>query len=139
MKEQAIICDIDGVLVEYVEYPSNDDFYKNIKEYVIIPVMVDLVDLLSYQYKILFVTARQEEYREFTYNQLAPIFCYDDSKFDLYMRKQKDLRSTDDIKQDLLKELLQKYDIKLAIDDDPFNIMMYKRNGIPTMEFNQNQ
>lgn len=79
-----------------------------------------------------FITARSEEIRGVTRMKLMN--CLNINCFDLYMRKLGDKRPSDIIKEDILcNEILPKYTVLFALDDDIKNCEMYVQHGIPVL------
>lgn len=80
----------------------------------------------------IFITARSEEIREVT--RMAIIKCLNTIHFSLYMRKLGDKRSSEFIKEEILyDEILPKYAVLFALDDDIKNCVMYAKYGIPAL------
>ena len=52
----------------------------------------------------------------------------------LLMRKEKDDRSSPEVKLDLLRDLIESgYEPKLALDDDPRNLLMFWEQKVPSI------
>lgn len=93
-------------------------------------------DLISCFYKIhvvpIFITARSEEIREITNTILSNLFL--DKPFELYMRKLDDRRPSDVVKEEILQnEIIPRFDVQFALDDDIKNCEMYVQHGIPVL------
>lgn len=79
-----------------------------------------------------FITARSEEIREVT--RMKIMNCLNTNLFYLYMRKLNDKRPSDIIKEEILyDEILPKYTVLFALDDDIKNCVMYAKYGIPAL------
>ncbi len=142
------IMDIDGVYTDAREwekvipkentregwdyYGSKVNLSKPNKE--IINIAKGLQKLLP----IIFITSREDRgsMREFTEHEIR---TYSDGEINigthnkLFMRKNNDLRSSAEVKQELLDEVKkQGYKPVLAIDDSKENIDMFEENGIAT-------
>ena len=129
---KAIICDLDGTLITNPEWDGDlDKFYLNIldgfpNEWCVLL----LKGFAKLGIKIIFITARNEKSRSQTVFQLNSWF---DFNYELYMRGREDLREDYIIKEEYVKELLEKYDIILSIDDNPDNCIMFQ-NYFPTLQ-----
>lgn len=151
IKQKAIICDIDGVLLdtehifEQIEKAGLsgsekwDYFNRHANDYdvEIDPRVVEMLDVLSKDFQIIFMTARSEEIWKQTRAKIAQaIGLYSSSifNFDLAMRGQNDKRTSAEVKADLLKKAQRFFDIVFAIDDDSENCEMFAQNGILTLQ-----
>lgn len=125
MKNKAIICDLDGTLIDcshrrhFVEGEKKDwkSFLdpENIKKDTIHKWCHELIIAMKDQgYKILFVTGRSESTREVTNNSIPfPFF-----QADLFMRKDLDYRQDSVIKKEIYHEHIEpNYDVLFCIDD----------------------
>ena len=127
----AIICDIDGVLIENPLWDGNlETFYANILDGIGNEWCIKLLESLVLNgVKIVFLTARSERYRGHTKTQLDLWFGY---PYELYMRGAEDEREDYLIKQDFVDYLKNKYDILFCIDDNPKNCEMFAKT-FPTL------
>jgi hypothetical protein len=128
---KAIICDIDGVLIENPDWNGDlETFYKNILDGVGNEWCIYLLKGLVLQgIKILFVTARNERCRRQTKMQLDFWFgC----RYELFMRGEDDIREDYLVKQDYIDEIKRKYDVLFCIDDNPKNCEMFFKE-FPTL------
>lgn len=127
----AIICDLDGVLVCNPDWDGDlETFYNNIFTGFAVEWCVKLLECLAYQkIKIIFLTARDEKCKAHTRHQLESWF---DFPFELYMRKSGDVRDDYIVKEDYVKELSELYNILFCMDDNLENCNMFK-NYCPTM------
>lgn len=146
MKKDAIICDIDGVLVDtsWIFDKTDDmttdekwDFFNRNANNSGNKTNLDLVmilDKLKYfaGYQILFVTTRSDIIYKPTLLMLKRLFV--SNHFELYMRREGDLSPSYEVKQKILNDIREKYNIVCAIDDDRDNCEMFKNNGITTMQ-----
>lgn len=152
VRQLAIICDIDGVLLD------TEHIFKKIDELGLtgsskweyfnrhangLEVEADgrVVAILSafanVGYKIIFVTARSVEIWKHTRAKIDLIIGqYSDFIFpyELAMRGVTDYRSSEEVKQDILNDISSDYDIICAIDDDAKNCEMFVKNKILTMQ-----
>lgn len=132
MKNKAIICDLDGTLITNDCWNGEyETFYDHIKEGRPTRWCSTLLKCLSWQnIKIIFITARDQKCNSITRFQLDSWF---DFPYELYMRKDGDLREDYIIKEEYLKEILNRFDILFCIDDNMKNCEMFKEY-IPTLK-----
>lgn len=151
MKKKAIICDIDGCLLDtgfiFKEIEAQgltgsekwDYFHKkaNLDE---VKFNIALSEILygfyDQGFDIILLTARSEEIRnqtrsKITYENILAGFNY---KFTLYMRHLGDCSPSHESKAKYIDFLKAKYSIVLAIDDDDANCKMFNENNILTMK-----
>ncbi len=146
--KQAIICDIDGCLIdtawiwneiEQKELIGNDmwnffDAHANSPlSKAHYPLIKILQQALSKDNELIFLTARSEAIREDTRNRLAGIIY--DRDFILLMRPHGNDDSSAVVKEVHLIELLKNYEINLAIDDEQQNCEMFEKYGIPAIRW----
>lgn len=151
MKKKAVICDIDGVLLDSehifdkineLGLSGNDKweyFNRHANDYdvEIDQRIVDALEALSNNFQIVFMTARSVEIWKQTRAKIAQaIGLYADSIFDyeLCLRGSNDKRTSVEVKAELLKDVQERYDVVFAIDDDPANCEMFAQNGILTLQ-----
>lgn len=126
----AIICDLDGTLINNPNWNGNlEEFYEHILEGEPIEWCYKLIKCLAKEYKIIFITARDEKCRNKTEVQLDTLFPFE---YMLYMRKPKDKRADYIIKEEYMQILKNKYNILFCIDDNMRNCIMF-RNYIPSL------
>lgn len=81
--------------------------------------------------KIIVVTARPEQYKERTINQLKKFNC----KFDaLIMRPKNDLQSSASLKKSIILMLMKHNNIIAALEDRDDVIRVYQKLGIETLK-----
>ena len=149
-KKNAIICDIDGCLLntekifeEILQKKLKGDkkwdyFHKFANEPSHAIKNTKLIEFLicasKNNYEILLVTARNEVIYKETFRYL-----YDnkDEVFDfkLFCRKYNDYRPAWIVKEEITKKLLKEYNITIAIDDEISNCQMFESLGILTVRF----
>lgn len=142
-KKKAFIFDIDGTVADsemrhlYLENIARGDwswFTNRIPHFEPIKASVDmLLSLKKLKYKIIFVTVRGEKDREKTIEWLKRYNLYDD---ELYMRpdESKTLKDYEE-KEIHLVNLLERYDIAGAVDDNAQCLLMFRKYGISTFHF----
>ena len=144
-KTKAVLFDLDDVLfhtnpifarAEKMNL-SGDDlwqyFHEEVHKCPVNSWCRELIIALEYSKIIpIFITARSEEIRGVT--RMAIMGCLNTIHFGLYMRKLGDKRPSDIIKEEILyDEILPKYAVLCALDDDIKNCVMYAKYGIPAL------
>lgn len=152
IKQKAVICDIDGVLldtahifdrIEKAGLQGNDkwDFFNrhaNDYDVEIDSRVIEMLEVFALRgFRIIFMTARSSEIWKQTrakietsiaqYAQVS--FC-----FELAMRDEPDTRPSNEVKQDLLNKAQEFYSILCAIDDEDENCEMFAKNNILTLK-----
>lgn len=151
MKKACIICDIDGVYTDSKEWnkhiPTNikdREGWTNFLRYSNLckpnKPMILVLNMLSKVFPILFVTSREnfgnmrkitkKQIREFSGGAInvGPL-C----KHKLLMREANDFREAHIVKEEILKrDILPFYYPLMAIDDEPSNVEMFRKNNILT-------
>lgn len=79
---------------------------------------------------VLVATARKESWRFHTLLWLREQGIEHDA---IYMRGLYDDRKDYDVKADLLRSIQRRYDVRLAVDDNPNVIRLWREHGIPTV------
>ena len=152
MKEKAIICDIDGVILD------SSQVFKEIEELGLkgdakwdyfdwhanglrVFTNKEMVELIYTYYcvgiTIVFLTARSERIKNLTAFRLYQDFKLYDCElenFDLLMRSEGDYSPSAEVKEKHLMELKKKYEILCAFDDDESNCEMFRKNNILTFK-----
>lgn len=155
MKEKAIICDIDGVILdssqvfkeideqgltgdakwEYFDRHANGPHVYPEKR------MIEIIhNFYEKGYKIIFLSARSERIEKETAQRLIQEFLYYQEStfkifdFELLMRPEGDYSPSAEIKEKHLKDIKEKYGIICAFDDDDSNCAMFERNNILTFK-----
>lgn len=142
-KEDAVIFDIDGVLLD-TEYIFKeilslklkgdakwDYFIKHCNSERTQPFknILNLWLHLSQRYKIFISTARNEKCRKETFLKLAKS-CFFINENCLLMRKNGDYRSALEVKKEHLTQILKNFNVLFFVDDDLANCQMAKELGI---------
>lgn len=152
MKEKAVICDIDGVILdssqvfkEIEEQGLTGDakweyFDRHANGLHVYPEkrMIEIIHNFYEQgYRIVFSTARSIRIAKETVERIGEEFIrynLDVDCFDVAMRPEDDYSPSAEVKEKHLKELKEKYNILCAFDDDDSNCAMFERNNILTFK-----
>ena len=144
-KTKAYICDIDGCLAdselrdffkEQIEKNDFSWFEVRIPDFPPIESMTRLVFALKNEHRIVYLTARSSSYRRATIKWLKKFLLWDNV---LFMRPDNNRDKDYVVKEVLLKQILEKYDVVGAIDDNAQCVDMYRQYGIPTYHFSFNK
>lgn len=141
MKE-AIIIDIDGTIIDSSRAQAiwgsnpNTDFNDIMKTTMLDPPnkwCVEIVgDMISQGKHVIFLTARDEEYRSITKQWLQTHVGY--HGYTLLMRAIGDNRNDCLIKTDIFyKEIFHSYNVLFAIDDKASVVDMWRNLGVPAL------
>lgn len=130
----AIICDLDGTLAIH-NGRSPYDIEKCDTDIPDQTVLAILGSLTSYQHhtKLLFVTGREEKYREKTLTWLKK---HGPTWIDaLWMRPTGDMREDSIVKQEIYeREIKGKYNVGFILDDRNRVVEMWRRNGLKCLQ-----
>lgn len=135
----AVIFDVDGTLVDVssvrhhvMQSPKRFDLFHG--EAIDCPPHPEAVELTHAAREagraVLIVTARREAWRFHTLLWLHEQGIEHD---DIYMRGDRDHRKDYDVKADILAMIRRRYDVRLAVDDNPAVIRLWREHGIPTI------
>ena len=150
MKQKAIICDIDGCLLDTsriyneanergivgAEFFNFFDRRANNPKYAIKnSAMFDLVNFFKKEgYTVIILTARTIKIQSETYQYLTEGCKALPKDIIMVSRLISDYGLPDYmVKENKLEALRKDYDIRLAIDDNPYNLEMFRRNNIETV------
>ena len=152
MLKKAIICDIDGVLLETKHIfeeiekanltgASKWDYFNrraNDHDVEVDTRVIEILETFANQgYKILFVTARSAEIWKQTRAKIDMAigqYAQNIFEYSLAMRGTDDFNASDCVKAELLQQIQEKYDVLFAIDDDKSNCDMFRKNNILTLQ-----
>lgn len=152
MREKAIICDIDGVILDSSQVFKEIDeqgltgdakweyFDRHANGLHVYPEkrMLEIIyDLYQFGLRIIFLTARSVRIEEETVLRILKdfrLFGMPIRNFRMRMRPEGDYSPSADVKEKHLIELKKKYDILCAFDDDDSNCEMFRRNNILTFK-----
>jgi len=152
MKQKAIICDIDGVLldtehiferIETAQLTGRDKwdyFNRHANEHDVVADsrVIEILEAFSERgFRIIFLTARMNEIESETKAKIdASIGLYAEKIFPylILTRPTKNVEPSNKVKEVWVELLREKYDIFCAIDDDPENCEMFAKQNILTMQ-----
>jgi len=152
MKQKAIICDIDGVLldtehiferIETAKLTGEDKweyFNRHANEHDVVADsrIVELLEAFNEQgFRIIFLTARVQKIESQTKAKIdISIGQYAKKIFPylLLSRPSNNVESSSKVKQIWVDLLREKYDIYCAIDDNSENCEMFVKNNILTLQ-----
>jgi phosphoglycolate phosphatase-like HAD superfamily hydrolase len=140
-KKDAVIFDIDGTLADithrlhYVtgEQKNYDDFNSLCVGDIPKKDIIDLLKIFSYKYLIVIVTGREEKWRIVTKDWLD-LHIGIPYVYPLRMRRTGDHRPDYIVKEEILQNLNQFYNIKFAVEDRDQVVEMWRRNGITCLQ-----
>lgn len=138
----AVIVDVDGTLVDvtgvrhYVlDDPRRKDFHHFHLGAAYCPPVDGTIESVQAMaragFKVIVVTARARQWEYLTRIWLRKWGVPHD---ELHMRRNGDMRGDVLVKAEILARLREKYDIRLAYDDNPSIIALWEREGIPVIE-----
>lgn len=145
-KPEAVIFDVDGTLcnVESIRHmvilghpdnPGYRDFDRFHKASVWCPPNPNIVELAWKHHMagktVMVVTARRERYRRYTEGWLR---SHQVPYHELHMRRDDDGRADHIIKREILEQLRIRYDVVLAVDDNPSVLQVWRDEKIPVVE-----
>lgn len=135
-KKKTILCDIDGTVALIGDRSPFEwqkvDLDKPINQ--VLDVLKALQKAMNY--KLVFVSGRDEECREKTETWLKEVAQI--SFEALYMRKNKDYRGDFLVKEEIYHTILKnKYNIAFVIDDRPQVVKVWKQLGLFVFDVNQ--
>jgi len=155
MKQKAIICDIDGVLldtqhifkrIETAQLTGRDKwdyFNRHANEHDVVADsrIIELLESFAEKgFRIIFLTARMNEIESQTKAKIdASIGMYAEKIFPylLLTRPTANAEDSHKVKEVWVNLLREKYDIYCAIDDEKENCEMFAKNGILTFQVNK--
>jgi Zn ribbon nucleic-acid-binding protein len=138
-KRQAAIFDVDGTLVDVTSIrhhvmgtPKRFDLFHG--GAIDCPANAPVVDLLRLCREsglaIIIVTARNEQWLYHTLLWLEENGIEHD---EIFMRGHKDQRPDYEVKSDILRKIEQRFNVRLAVDDNPSVIRLWEERGIQTV------
>lgn len=146
-KPSAIICDLDGTLALFEHHRGPYDASKCADDKVcaeVRTVLDDFYDCLADRRqgqddKIIFVSGREEKYREPTVTFLQK-YNYWPYQYALFMRATGDTRPDDIVKRELFDQHIKdKYYVEFVIDDRPRVVRMWRKLGLFVFQVNDKE
>jgi hypothetical protein len=145
---RAILVDIDGTIAlnnsgrpwygEGYEKRIYEDDVNDAVNSVITYLIEDGDDMTPFAEHILFVSGRMEAGRAETVRWLTRKARQYRNDYTLLMRRDKDTRSDVEIKTEIYNEHIRGvYDVRLALDDKPELINLWRSLGIPAWQVNE--
>lgn len=142
---RALIVDLDGTfaLNESGRPWYGPGFEERVREDDVNEVVEEVIDALlaaGVVQTVLFVTGRMEVARTNTELWLneGPGYVVGDAIFELFMRKDRDFRADEIVKREIYDEHIRRvYDVRLALDDKPSLIDLWRSLGIPAWQVNE--
>lgn len=139
MTPEAVIFDVDGTLADVSgvrHYVLDNPRHKNFDAFhaaaSYVPANDDVVALAHEQHalgrSIVVVTARSERWRYRTATWLQKWRIPHDH---LLMRRAGDQRKDVEVKREILAKIRRRYEVVLAVDDNPSVIALWEDEGIP--------
>lgn len=146
MRRSAIIIDLDNtilntepifkeILIQELKGDAKWDYFCancNREDIEVIKGFRDFYRVLTNALPLAIIvsTARNEKCRQATIEKLTKEHIIFDH---LYMRKDGDYRSSAEVKEEHLKEIMESYEVAAFVDDDLSNCEMAKRLGVFAM------
>jgi len=130
----AIICDLDGTLAKIIDRSPYEAKYETD-----VP-RESLTSLLRAHYfhyndKIVFVSAREDQYREKTIDWLRNTANFWDLAFDLIMRKTEDFRNDAIVKEEIYENQIKpNYNVRFVLDDRDRVVQMWRDKGLDCLQ-----
>ena len=142
-KPTAFIWDIDGVIADSIRDAFKLDFMQGdfskfeaeIPNFDTFEWAIELTRLLSKsgKHKLLFITARNEGYRKSTETWLKAQLKLRKEDYELHMRPFADRRPDVQLKATILPDVLSRYEVLAAFDDNLDNAKLYSYFGIKSL------
>lgn len=141
-RQKAIICDLDGTLINiehrrhFVEGEKKDwkSFLhpENLRQDTVNNWCRFIINRVANDVKILYVTGRSENLRQVTKDWCIEHVC----RFNfLFMREEGDYRQDAIIKEDIYKQYIEpQYDVVFCIDDRKSVVDMWRRLGLVCLQ-----
>lgn len=121
------LCDIDGTLACHTPHRGPYDEHL-VHLDTALPTVKVIRSLLHEEYKVIFFSGRTDKCKEATSDWLE---YHLNEVPELYMRKQRDFRSDDIVKEELYNEHIKgKYNVLGVFDDRPKVVRMWRKLGL---------
>lgn len=145
---RALLVDIDGTMAlnnsgrawygdDYEKRVYEDDVNEAVNG--VVTYLIDAEgDWTPFAEHILFVSGRAEIGRQETMRWLIDKAKQYPQDYTLLMRKDRDFRSDVEVKTEIYNEhILGKFDVRLALDDKPELVTLWRSLGIPAWQVNE--
>lgn len=120
----AVLCDLDGTLAIIPSWANKYD--RDCRQDILCLPVRHVIDMLTPQNRIIFMSGRDEKYRAFTEEWLS---MHDIGYNALFMRPAGDKRGDQFVKADLFREhVLGKYNVRFVLDDRPKVVRMWRHD-----------
>jgi len=140
-----VIVDIDGTIADishrkkYVENVLKKDwvkFFEGVKDDKPIKNIIELVDILSLEYNIVFCTGRGEKLRYLTEQFIQRQFEYISiSNCKILMRSENDRRKDIEVKPELLRKAgISKNEVAFILEDRDSVVKMWRKLGFTCLQ-----
>ena len=127
----AIIVDIDGTIAQKSPLRGHYDWDKVCLDSPRELIISLLSQFIEKGYHIIFLSGRMETCYDETYMWIQEYINVEREMFTLYMRKEDDMRKDRLVKQEFFwNEIADNWNVKLAIDDRPTIVRLWKDIGI---------
>jgi predicted kinase len=128
-KEAAIMVDIDGTLAKMINRGPYD--WLRVEEDEAMGRIVELVNVLSDEFRIIVMSGRDAVCRQQTINWLDKHIFFDN----LFMRPEKDMRADNIVKAELFNDHVRdNYDVKFVLDDRQQVVDMWRAMGLTCLQ-----
>jgi acid phosphatase class B len=141
MKKNIIVVDIDGTItkvsdrLKYLQQKPKDwdSFYEHCDEDEPVMEIIDMVDILSERYKIVFCTGRRESVREKTQEWMNDFFINIDDPI-IIMRPNNDYRHDTEMKPELLQKYVDLEDVSFVLEDRNSMVQKWRELGLTCLQ-----
>jgi acid phosphatase class B len=141
MEKNIIVVDIDGTItkvgdrLKYLQQKPKDwdSFYEHCDEDEPVMEIIDMVDILSERYKIVFCTGRRESVREKTQEWMNDFFINIDDPI-IIMRSNNDYRHDTEMKPELLQKHVDLKDVSFILEDRDSMVQKWRGLGLTCLQ-----
>jgi acid phosphatase class B len=141
MEKNIIVVDIDGTItkvgdrLKYLQQKPKDwdSFYEHCDEDEPVMEIIDMVDILSERYKIVFCTGRRESVREKTQEWMNDFFINIDDPI-IIMRPNNDYRHDTEMKPELLQKYVDLEDVSFILEDRDSMVKKWRELGLTCLQ-----
>src|ERR1019366_7325992 len=134
-KQKAILVDLDGTLAIVKARNVYDASQCDILDEPNIPVVETVRALVMNGYEVVFVSGREDKYREPTARFIKR--CFPAYSYQLFMRKSGDLRNDAVVKEEIYRNHIEMtYDVLLVLDDRMGVVQKWRELGLACFQVN---